>query len=380
MTKTNKIPSHLIEKWVKNNFDCKERKNGNELVIANPFYGNDKKLFNINIENGYCHDWRSDEWAGPINPKTGKRPCHIVRFVQLYRGCSYQEAVNELLAGTGLVYEQYREQQPQEQVIPYSDIKVPDGFRPLTEPTDFFSTRAWKYLIRRGYTPEDILKENIHYSCSDVLWLYTELSELVYLQSRSLSSKSFWFPPNETYDKDGNLQSKLEITKEEVLYGFDFIPKCNYLVLVESIFNRISLGVFALATCGAQMTSKQIPRLKFINPQNGIILAPDNDKAGLQSVVNNAKLLGDIGYPLYYSIPPKLEYVEDGVKKHIKDWNELYTHLKFTKEQILDTFNQNILPVTGENLLKLNTTILGLNDGGNKFFRTTAKGYGRKVD
>lgn len=355
-----KIPPEKIEKWIRKNFsDFKIRKNGQEFVVANPFYGNDKKLLNINL-NGGVHDWRSDEWAGPPNPKTGKRPCNITKLVQLLRGCSYKDAVKELLDGSEYIYETTDNSNKQyNDTIEYQQITIPNGFKPLLEPNDFFSKRIYDYLIKRGYTKEQIIKENIHYRGPDILWLYTEFDELVYMQSRNVTTKKFWFPPNEIRNDAGEVISKLEITKEDVLYGFDDVPKSNYVLITESIFNKVNLGDCCVATGGATMTEGQIKRLKFLNPIMGVILAPDNDKAGLKSIINNGDMLLRNNFKVFWSIPPKerIGVDENGKEKYVKDWNELYTHLKLTNNQIIETMNKTLVPYSDMAKYKIRSAI-----------------------
>ena len=350
-----KIPPFNVEKWIKKNFsDFKIRKNGQEFVVANPFYGNDNKLFNINL-NGSCWDWRSNEWAGPPNPKTGKRPCNIVRLIQLIRGCSYKDAVKELLDGSPYVYETVESvDNSVETPIEYTKIQIPIGYEQLVDSVDFFSDRVLRYLLKRGYSSAQILKENIHYLGANVLWLYTEFGELVYMQSRNVTSKQFWFPPNEIKDSSGNIISKLEVTKEDVLYGFDDVPKSNYVIITESIFNKVSLGDHCVASGGAAMNDGQVKRLKFLNPVFGVILAPDNDKAGVESIIANGDLLLSNGFKVFWSIPPRIQI---GPDEYIKDWNELHTELGFNHDKTIETMNKTLVPYNDITKIKIRSVL-----------------------
>ena len=64
----------------------------------------------------------------------------------------------------------------------------------------------------------------------------------------------------------------------------------------------------------------QIKKLKLLGPKDGIILAPDNDKAGIESIFYNVERLQPLGYKVYYAIPPIVK-LPDG--KLSKDWNDL---------------------------------------------------------
>lgn len=362
MNKRLKIPPEKITRWLDLNFpDAKKRKLGVEYVVINPLKPNQEKpRLNINTETGGCHDWTGDEWAGAPNPKTGKRPCNIVRLIQLMRGCSYRQALEELLGSSvHLYYTGKPEEKEEKEELQEVPLEIPLGYKPLLGPDDFFSARVHNYLIKRGYTHEQIIKENIHYRGPDMLWLYTEFGELVYMQSRNVVSKKFWFPPNEIKNDKGDVIGKLEVTKEDVLYGFDDVPKSNYVIITESIFNKVSLGVHCVATGGAAMCDGQIKRLKFLNPQHGVILAPDNDKAGLESIIANGDLLLEHGFKAYWSIPPRvlIGVDENGKDRYVKDWNELYTHLGFNNDQIIETMNKTLVPYSLTAKIKIRSAL-----------------------
>lgn len=352
-----KIPPASIEKWVRANFKVeKTRKNGQELVIINPLTGHDKPRLNIALDGG-CHDWGGNEWAGPPNPKTGKRPAHIVRFVQLYLGISFHDALRELIGNSALLYS-YNKEKPEEtkeDVTNDMSITIPSSFKLLDGPTSMLKTPLWNYLLSRGYTEKEIVDENIHHSISDILWLYTEFGELVYLQSRNIYTKRFWFPSNNVTDKDGNKIGELGITRDDVLYGFDDVPRAEYIILTESIFDKNTLGRHALSTGGVIISDGQLKRIKLIGPKHGVVLAPDNDVPAIKSILKNAPRLIDMGYKVFFSIPPKIELPNGNFTK---DWNELYTGLKLTKPQVVETMNQRLVPFTNASRIRLAKSII----------------------
>lgn len=351
-----KIPPVKIKQWLDRNFpSAKTRKGEREYVVCNPLKDQNQPRLNINVESGLCHDWTGDEWAGAPNPRTGKRTCHVTRLIQLIRGCSYKDAIKELLGDSPYTYETVDSiDQSVETPVEYTKIQIPVGYEPLLDSVDFFSDRVLRYLIKRGYSQTQILKENIHYLGANILWLYTEFGELVYMQSRNVTSKQFWFPPNEVKDASGNIISKLEVTKEDALYGFDDVPKSNYVIITESIFNKVSLGDHCVASGGAAMTDGQIKRLKFLNPVSGVILAPDNDKAGVESIIANGDLLLSNGFKVFWSIPPRIQI---GPDEYIKDWNELHTNLGFNHDKIIETMNKTLVPYNDITKIKIRSVL-----------------------
>lgn len=350
-----KIPSQCIERWVSSNFDYKKKKNG-WIVIRNPFYHNDNQYFNINTENGACHDWRDDSWAGPINPRTGKRPRNIVRFVQLYKGTSFRGALNEIVGSTADIHSIEFEKEDENEEVESALVEIPSGYNKLDSDSNILKKPIWDYLIGRGYEPDDILSEDVHYGGSNALWLYREFGQLVYLQSRNIYNKNFWFPPVNKYDNEGKLVSKLEITREHVLYGFDDVPRLEYVILTESIFCRAMFGKHALSVGGASLNGEQIKRIDMIGPKEGVILAYDNDKAAIESILDAAPRIINKGYKVYYSIPPRDRF-GDG---HIKDWNEMYTHLKLTKPDIVETMNKRLTRFDELSKMKLKKNLFEL--------------------
>ncbi len=308
-----KIPAVKIIAWIENNFEYQTRKGGDEYLICDPFKADHKFKFNINPDRGYCHSWLGDEWAGPVNPKTGHRNCSFLKFVKVYRNCSFGEAVREVLGATGEADAFLRSlsRPARKEAQKKASVALPEGSVPLTgcETKPARALIAW--LKSRGYSDTDIQDNEIHYVGLDVVWPYFEFDELVYWQSRSRLGKQFTFPSGDEY----------EPTKAEFLYGFDDVNQGDYLVITEAIFDKHALGEQAVASGGAILAPKQISKINILGPKKGIILAPDNDKAGINSIISNAKLL--TRYPLYYSLPPKYTYKYKNEQRATTDWNDI---------------------------------------------------------
>ena len=319
------IPPEKIISWIKDNFEYKTRKNDEEYIINNPFNGDAGYHFNINPYKGTCHDWRSDEWAGPINPETNRRNCSFIKFVRLYKKCGYTAAVSEIL-GTAVDIRYYLKPENRLTDVAAKNklaVSLPSGVESLIKSEDSQAKILIKWLKSRGYTTESIAKNDLKHLGMDVYWPYYEFDTLAYWQSRSRLNKKFNFPSLDVYDDKGNKVGKTDGTKGDFLYGFDEIESASYIIITEAIFDQHTLGEQALASGGAALTSKQINKIKIIGPKKGIILSPDNDSAGVKSIISNYSLLEPYGFKLFYSIPPELKYEVDGVKKVTKDWNEL---------------------------------------------------------
>lgn len=319
----SQIPPQKICEWIERHFEFKKRKGGLEYVINNPFVHDTGYHFNISVEKGVCHDWRGDSlWAGPVNPRTGKRNCSFIQLVKLYKKCSYREALQDVLGDSQeldlLLRPESRIIEPEEKRL--IQVQLPPGTRLLSNSQDLQARALTIWLGSRGYTLEDIANSELYHLGMDVYWPYFEFESLVYWQSRSRLHKRFEFPSLEVRDETGKIIGKTEGSKSDFLYGFDGVEPASYLTLTEAIFDKHMLGPQALASGGAVLTSRQISKIQILGPQQGVILSPDNDVAGLESVVANYRMLAPKGYKIFYSLPPT-----SFEGKSIKDWNELFT-------------------------------------------------------
>lgn len=350
------IPAAKIAAWVERQFpDHKTRKGGAELIICNPFDGDIGYHFNINPQKGVCHDWRGDnEWAGAINPKTGHRNCSFVHFVRLYRKCSYAEAIKEILGTTTDISAYLRpEARVRDHDLATIAVQLPAGTAKLG-PADDKMAKMLKYWLKsRGYTEEGIVQADLYYLGMNVYWPFFEFEHLVYWQSRSRLNKRFEFPSINVTNEKGEIIGKTEGSKSEFLYGFDEATVSSYLIITESIFGQNTLGAQALASGGAALTTQQVNKLKLLDPKDGVILSPDNDKAGIKSIIDNYERLKCHRYPVFYSLPPRLRYEKDGVVGHTKDFNELFEHCHLSLPEIRKLHDDNIKRVSQQELLHL---------------------------
>ena len=309
-----------IEAFIAHYFEFKPRKNGRELVICNPFDGDVDYHFNVSKVKGVCHDWHGDDgWAGPPSPRSGKRNTSFVRFVQLFLRCSYRDAIRVICDLSGDAVPSLRghrgtagrpgASEAQEKPL----VALPGLSERLvgsSQPTAARTILRW--LSTRGVDRTAVERYDIHHAGMDVVWPYYELGALVYWQTRNMLNKRFAFPDEVLYG----------VGKSQFLYNFDHIEPVDDLYIAESIFCCHTLVHQCLATGGADMTPQQAQKVQLLRP-TCVVLTPDNDAAGLRSIVHNAELLAARGLPVYYSIPPYLNYDLDGLKLVSKDWNEI---------------------------------------------------------
>jgi hypothetical protein len=168
-----------------------------------------------------------------------------------------------------------------------------------------------------------------------VVWPYYEYDELVYWQSRSRVNKEFLFPPE-----------SVGVIKTDFLYGFDQVEPASHIIITESIIDSQTVEEQCVATGGASLGSKQVRKIRALGPRDGIILAPDNDLAGLKSVLYNATLLRPLQTKLYVSLPPAIEYTnDDGELDFTTDWNEVGRY-GVGWDKVLGELNKNTIELT----------------------------------
>lgn len=328
-----------IRAFVTKHFDYKERRGGAELVICNPL-ANGANLddtgwhFNIALDKGgACHDWRGDQWA-----RGGSKS--FLNFVRLYLRCSFGEAVAAVVAAA---HGQPLTADAAVDIKPVADwsIELPTTAKPfrtlLSEPRGLAVTMAVNWLQSRGVTEAEAIAYDLHLDATDVVWPYYEYGDLVYWQARSILSKTFNFP---------KLTDTMAPGRSEYVYGFDLVKQSTHVIVVEAIFGVHSLDVTSsncVATGGAALSERQADKIKALNPECGVILAPDHDVAGIESIVSNATLLRARELRVFYALPPRLSM--PGIKSgRTKDWNDLIEKMKWPKQRVFDVLTTAVTP------------------------------------
>ena len=302
-----KLTPEQIENWVARHFEYKRRKNGEELLICNPFIpGDNKYKFNISTvpkeskrskrQNYWVHDWR---------PSAQQYNGSFLKFVQRYKGCSFKEAVKDV-CGDGFDLKSILHNAKKRKEVPEETIcrlELPENATPITD--DKWPTSreiAIRYLESRGIPYNDAVSFRIHYTPTMVVFPYIEYDDIVYWQGRSFSPlvKTFEFPD----------QRKVGVGKADFVYGFDNAEPGCPIFITEAIFDALTIGPGGIASGGAGLSESQRRKIRALGPSH-IVLAPDNDQEGLASIYTNWKLLSPY-YKIYYVLPPDT-----------KDWNEI---------------------------------------------------------
>src|SRR5574339_160686 len=136
MGRTVKLEPAQIESWVARHFDYKRRKNGEELLICNPFDGDTGFKFNISTQpkkskktgavGFWVHDWR---------PSASAHNGSFVKFVQRYKGLTFREAIKDICGDNVdlraiLAGNDYHDFQPKH-TAPELITKLPDNAIPI---------------------------------------------------------------------------------------------------------------------------------------------------------------------------------------------------------------------------------------------------------
>ena len=289
-----------IETWVVRHFDYKRRKGGAELLINNPFDGDNKFKFNINTVKGVCHDWRPghQHYDGPF-----------LRFVQKFKNLSFIDAIRDVCGqevDLRSILKQAKNKEIQEdeqEIVP--DVSLPSTAKPFkSTQMDLAGQMASNYLLSRGISLDTACRYNLHYGVDRIYFPYYEYGVQVYWQARAIHSKTFDFPSLEA----------TKIGKENYLFGFDNAEPGTPLLICESIICSITLGDGAVASGGADMGIPQCKKIRAIGPSE-IILAPDRDFEGVSSVLANTEIIESIcDAPVKFIIPPAPH----------KDWNDMH--------------------------------------------------------
>lgn len=276
-------PSPLqIEAWLSKNFEIKIG-NEDQIRICNPDGDTDFRLW-ISKSNAAVHDFR---------PNHQQYDGSFLKFVAKYKNISFTAAVKEV-CGKDIIKEKHNEIKL-DRDISSDEIKLPSGSISMKDGTGSAHEICMNYLLNtRGLSKESIFKANIHYCGTHIVVPYYQYDMLVYYQMRSIMNKVFKFPnESETKKKAGDF-----------LWGFDDIEPQSTVIVVESIFNAMSIGRDTVATGGAKLKKGQIKLLSILGPQT-IILAPDSDGAGIESISRDYYELRNTFKDLWYVIPPK---------------------------------------------------------------------------
>lgn len=307
-----KLSPDQIERWVARHFKFKRRSHGNQLAINNPFIDDDDYHFWISTKEDVLTNGprkgAKGYWVHDFRPGCHQYDGSFLNFVRRYKNITFFEAAADVCGGDAKsVRESFRqiraglqnikeEESEVETIIELPPLSVSFSEKNNTKLREI----SLNYLNKRRVSENLAIKYGLMYTPSSIVFPYLEYGLLVYWQERSICNKRFNFPD----------EVKTGLRKTDYLFNFDNVEVSSDLIIVESIFNSISVGDNCVATGGATIVGNQVRKIGYLNPKN-VILAPDHDEAGLKSLHDNFFELKD-KYPLAYCLPPK-----------DVDWNDL---------------------------------------------------------
>lgn len=267
-----------VESWVRSNaLSIKERYSSSRgqkcLLIDNPAVPGDSG-YHVGIFPESCrvHDFR---------PNMADFNGDFVKFVALVNGYRWIDAYYAITGNNAASLEELSKmatirlnEKPKteikEEII--ERIKLKEGYKPITSNPDTICKMAIAYLNKRQISLEEAIQFKIHYGVNSICFPYYEYDELVYWQVRDILSKRFEFPTG--------------LSGQMFLWNFDNIQSMGDIFITESIFNASVVGEDAVSAGTAKMSREQILKIKSMQPKR-IILCPDNDAAGISSILHN---------------------------------------------------------------------------------------------
>lgn len=336
-----------IESWVRNNsISIKERYSSSRgekcLLIDNPAVPGDKG-YHVGIfpDSGKVHDFR---------PNMSDFNGDFVKFVALVNNYRWIDAYYAITGSNASTLEELARtatirlnNKPKDKIEEDTNnkIKLKDGYKPITKNPDDICKMAISYLNKRQISLEEAIQFKIHYGVNSICFPYYEFEELVYWQIRDILSKRFEFPTG--------------ASGQMFLWNYDAIEPMGDIFITESIFNASVVGKNAVSAGTAKMSKEQIMKIKAIQPKR-IILCPDNDAAGLSSIIHNffamekeAIFKTSNHNRILYAVPPEKE----------TDWNDFAVANNRIKQQniVKDKILEIMKPVTIMDIMKIKKSI-----------------------
>ena len=207
-------------------------KKSNEYMWWSPFTQHHKPKLQVNIQTGKWHCWVSNQGGHNLFQLFKKVGANRQEFRELAK-----------LLGETTFYN--TKDEPGKQ-----DIKLPDEFKPLSEPhTSITKDHAMLFLKKRGITEHDIIRYNLGY-CTEgqyhnriIIPSYDENGRLNYFVGRDFYSSTLKYK-NPPIPKD--------------VIGFDLYVNWSLpIILVEGVFDAMSVKSNSIPLFGKSI----LPRL-----------------------------------------------------------------------------------------------------------------------
>jgi len=286
---------------------------------------------NIRFECPYCHSYHKkfylDTTRGIWNCYNCGEKGNIIKLIMNMLDCQYSNAI-EYLKDWGAEYEDNQTIQNsidenkslytsilQAKAKPIKNnnnklepVPLPTNFKYLID--NFNNPEAYPYLSylkSRGITLQQIIDYKIGYvvdgytqgtkmlsiTKSIVFLTFDDTGKIIYWNTRSIVNKKSFKTINAPNDE-------YEYSKRDVIFNLDKIKELSNVILVESVFNAITVTfppkTIGIATFGKKSTKEQLDLLKSKESMiNRLYLFLDTDARDTQ--YDLAKRLDSIGFP-----------------------------------------------------------------------------------
>ncbi|MGB9858093.1 MAG: DNA primase [Dictyoglomaceae bacterium] len=337
-----------------------------------------------------------------VSPEKGLYHCFgcgasgdVFSFLMNYRNISFMEALEELSQEVGLEIPKKEKKESKEYNVYLEIIKATAEFYSLylkskygNEGKEYLRKRnikpqtqdefllglspknpslLYRYLLKKGFSEQDILKNKILYKIKDE-WKDLFSGRLIF-PIMNHKGKIMGFGARTLTQEEPKYINSPESTffnKREILYalyqGKERIKKENKVLLVEGYMDAISLhqeGIdFAVASLGTSFTSSQAKLLKSFT--DNVIIGYDQDFAGFQAGKRALSILELEGFKVYWLLlPPDFKDPDEFIQKNSKEkFIKLIEESKEALEFLIDyTLKQEInFQEKLENLLEILTS------------------------
>ncbi|MCX7846043.1 MAG: DNA primase [Dictyoglomaceae bacterium] len=363
------------------------KKSGKNFVGLCPFHSERTPSFYVSPEKGVYHCFGCGASGD------------VFSFIMNYRNISFMNALEELAQVAGLELPKVSKKEVQEFNIFLEIIKETANFYSIylkskygSEGRDYLKKRnikpqtqdkfllglspknpslLYRYLIKKGFSEEDIIKSKVLYKIKQELKdpfagrlifpIINHKGKIVGFGARTLSNEE---------PKYINSSESEFFNKREILYalyqGKERIKKENKALLVEGYMDAISLhqeGIdFTVASLGTSLTSSQGKLLRSLT--SNVIISYDKDPAGIQAGKRALSILELEGFNILWLILPTSfkdpdEFIrERGREEFLKLIEESRDPLEFlidhalSQESNLQEKLENILEILTSSILR----------------------------
>ena len=331
-----------FEAFIRNHYEVRDTGRKDMIRINCPFCADDKFHGYVNVERNLFKCWKCRWSHKPMGEATT-----AYYFLKEAHGISSGEILNILKADYS-VLESYGLKPLLESLEDFFDgregffaehqfaepqiMHLPKDSHPISpHGISLLNKMAWKYLEQRFHNPFDIYRKyNLHYCSSGqyfghiIIPVY-EWGELVWYQGR------VFFPRN----KDPKYMSPSSTTKPV----FNIDTKEKDVILVEGVFDAMTLGDSALCPFGSSLSRRQLSMIRE-REFDSITIYFDNDYSGINGAIQAAKNFQS--YTKQVMMVYGLEEDPNSLGK--RAWEEIQKHLLYWNTETEVKMRTNELP------------------------------------